>query len=112
MPMATHDSLAQCRADARRQPLQTLPHELVPQDQEAAFAVQHQTLALLKQDIAGWKVGAKSVDGPIQGAPLPADRPMAFLAAGVVEMCVLLVLAALEPWQSAEAASRVPQVVI
>jgi hypothetical protein len=37
---------------------------------------------------------------------------MAFLAAGVLEMCVLLVLAALEPWQSAEAASRVPQVVI
>lgn len=77
MSMATHDSLAQCLADARRQPLQTLLHELVPQDQEAAFAVQHQTLAMLKQDIAGWKVGAKSVDGPIQGAPLPADRLLA-----------------------------------
>jgi len=64
-------------ADARRQPLQTLAPEWVPQDQQAAFAVQHQTLALLKQDIAGWKVGAKSPDGPIQGAPLPADRMLA-----------------------------------
>ena len=79
MPMDTHDSLAQCLADAQfqRRPLQTLPHELLPQDQQAAFAVQHQTLAMLKQEIAGWKVGAKSQDGPIQGAPLPADRLLA-----------------------------------
>jgi len=77
MPFVKPDPLARCLADARRQPLQTLAPEWVPQDQQAAFAVQHQTLALLKQDIAGWKVGAKSPDGPIQGAPLPADRMLA-----------------------------------
>ena len=77
MSMDTHDSLAQCLADARRQPLQTLAPEWVPQDQQAAFAVQHQTLAMLKQDIAGRKVGAKSGEGPLQGAPLPAGRLLA-----------------------------------
>jgi 2-keto-4-pentenoate hydratase len=51
--------------------------ELIPADAAAAFDVQHRSLALLGQPIAGWKVGAKSVDGPIQGAPLPADRVLA-----------------------------------
>ena len=55
-------------------PLTALPPELVPADAEAAFVVQHRTLALLGQGIGGWKVGAKSPTGPIQGAPLPRDR--------------------------------------
>ena len=46
----------------------------MPADAAAAFDVQHRTLAWLEQPIAGWKVGAKTLDGPIQGAPLPADR--------------------------------------
>ena len=42
-----------------------------PVDTDAAFAVQHALLTRLGADIGGWKVGAKSADGPIQGAPLP-----------------------------------------
>ena len=38
-----------------------------------AYAAQEATLRALNADIGGWKVGAKSHDGPIQGAPLPAD---------------------------------------
>jgi 2-keto-4-pentenoate hydratase len=54
--------------------IQTPDAELMPGDAHAAFEVQHRVLALLGQPVAGWKVGAKSLDGPIQGAPLPADR--------------------------------------
>jgi len=54
--------------------IETPGADLTPADAAAAFDVQHRTLALLGQPIAGWKVGAKSADGPIQGAPLPADR--------------------------------------
>ena len=54
--------------------MRELAPELLPTDSNAAFDVQQRTLALLKQPIAGWKVGAKSSDGPVQGAPLPADR--------------------------------------
>ena len=59
-----------------RTPLSVLQSELIPTDADAAYAVQHRTLNLRKQSIAGWKVGAKSMDGPIQCAPLPADRVM------------------------------------
>jgi 2-keto-4-pentenoate hydratase len=62
------------KAHATRTCLPMLPPALVPADAAAAFAVQHRTLALQGQSIGGWKVGAKSRVGPIQGAPLPADR--------------------------------------
>jgi 2-keto-4-pentenoate hydratase len=44
---------------------------------EEAYNVQHAMLSRLGKRIAGWKIGAKSVDGPIQCAPLPegAVRP-------------------------------------
>lgn len=61
-------------AQETRSPLESLHPELVPADAAAAFAVQHRTLALRGLAIGGWKVGAKSLAGPIQGAPLPADR--------------------------------------
>ena len=61
-------------AQETRSPLDSLPLELVPADADAAFAVQRRTLMLRSQAIGGWKVGAKSPTGPIQGAPLPADR--------------------------------------
>lgn len=48
-----------------------LAPELVPVDAEAAYRVQERLLALRGQRIGGWKVGARSEDGPIQGAPLP-----------------------------------------
>jgi len=66
-------------AQETRSPLTSLRPELVPADAAAAFAVQQRTLALRGQAIGGWKVGAKSPAGPIQGAPLPGDR---ILAAG------------------------------
>jgi len=47
--------------------------ELVPADADAAYAIQHEILALRSTQIAGWKVGAKALSGPIQGAPLPED---------------------------------------
>ena len=68
-------------AQETRLPLISLRPELVPADAAAAFAVQQRTLALRGQAIGGWKVGAKSPAGPIQGAPLPGDR---ILAAGAV----------------------------
>ena len=61
-------------AQETRSPLISLHPELVPVDTAAAFAVQHRTLALRDKAIGGWKVGAKSSTGPIQGAPLPGDR--------------------------------------
>ena len=68
--------LARLLATAREtgSPLVSLHPEFVPVDATAAFAVQHRTLALRNQAIGGWKVGAKSLTGPIQGAPLPGDR--------------------------------------
>ena len=65
-------------------PLESLRPELVPADAAAAFAVQERTLGLRGQAIGGWKVGAKSLAGPIQGAPLPADR---ILESGTVVRC-------------------------
>lgn len=49
----------------------TLTPDLLPGDAEAAYAVQHLSLALREQTMGGWKVGAKTADGPIQAAPLP-----------------------------------------
>ena len=71
-------------AQETRAPLISLRPELAPADAAAAFAVQQRTLALRGQAIGGWKVGAKSPAGPIQGAPLPGDR---ILAAGAVVRC-------------------------
>lgn len=70
------------RAREQHETLDALPQDLVPHDAESAYAVQHEILSLNKTPAAGWKVGAKSADGPIQGAPLPADgvrrSPVAF----------------------------------
>jgi 2-keto-4-pentenoate hydratase len=48
------------------------PLALVPLDLDGAFRVQHAVVAEAGGKIAGWKVGAKSPDGPVQGSPLPA----------------------------------------
>jgi 2-keto-4-pentenoate hydratase len=65
-------SLSQLLADARRSrtTLDTLPPQL-PADAEAAYAIQHEILSACGARIGGWKIGAKSASGPIQGAPLP-----------------------------------------
>ncbi|MGA7776584.1 MAG: 2-keto-4-pentenoate hydratase [Paraburkholderia sp.] len=66
-------TLSQRLADARRDhlTLDSLPAELIPADANAAYAIQHEILRLSGARIGGWKIGAKSLTGPIQGAPLP-----------------------------------------
>lgn len=64
-------TLAAARTTGRG--LGTLPVEALPVDEAEATEVQHALLAQLGQPVAGWKVGAKSADGPITAAPLPAD---------------------------------------
>ena len=66
--------LSQRLADARGRhlTLNSLPPELIPADADAAYAIQHEILRASGARIGGWKIGAKSETGPIQGAPLPA----------------------------------------
>ncbi|RKE37265.1 2-keto-4-pentenoate hydratase [Paraburkholderia sp. BL23I1N1] len=68
-------SLSQRLADARRHhlTLDALPPEQTPADAATAYAIQHDILRVLGAPIGGWKIGAKSDSGPIQGAPLPAN---------------------------------------
>ena len=49
------------------------PSSPVPDGIDEAYRVQERLLQLRGQRVGGWKVGAKSGAGPIQGAPLPAD---------------------------------------
>jgi 2-keto-4-pentenoate hydratase len=67
-------SLSQLLADARRarSTLDTVPQQQLPSDADAAYAIQHEILSACDARIDGWKIGAKSASGPIQGAPLPA----------------------------------------
>lgn len=66
--------LSQRLADARAHhlTLDSVPPELIPVDADAAYAIQHEILRASGARIGGWKIGAKSETGPIQGAPLPA----------------------------------------
>lgn len=52
--------------------LESIPTEMVPANNEAAFEAQHETLRLMHAQIGGWKVGGKTPTAPIVGAPLPA----------------------------------------
>lgn len=71
--LRTATSLARALSEAWRtgETLQSISDDWTPADAQAAFDVQHEMLALQGWRIGGWKVGAKSADGPIQGAPLP-----------------------------------------
>lgn len=66
-------TLSQRLAAARKDQLtlDSLPAQLTPADASAAYAIQHEILQLSGARIGGWKIGAKSSTGPIQGAPLP-----------------------------------------
>jgi 2-keto-4-pentenoate hydratase len=68
-------ALARLFAEARahRAKLDTLPEGARPATADDAYAAQTATLKALGIGAGGWKVGAKSSDGPMQGAPLPAD---------------------------------------
>ncbi|RFU48699.1 2-keto-4-pentenoate hydratase [Paraburkholderia sp. DHOC27] len=71
--MTTIETLSERLAAARRdhQTLDALPAELTPVDANAAYTIQHDILQRIDAQIGGWKIGAKSASGPIQGAPLP-----------------------------------------
>lgn len=70
-------ALAQALLQARRsaQPTDVLREQpqLIPTDAASAHRVQQAQLALAGEAIGGWKVGARTPDGPILGAPLPAS---------------------------------------
>ena len=69
--MAT--SLSRRLADARRDhtTLDALTPAQIPASADAAYAIQHEILNVFGARIGGWKIGAKSDSGPVQGAPLP-----------------------------------------
>jgi 2-keto-4-pentenoate hydratase len=59
-------------ARATHTTLDILPSGQIPLDAAAAYAVQDEVLRAAGAHIGGWKIGAKSQTGPVQGAPLPA----------------------------------------
>ncbi|SDC08508.1 2-keto-4-pentenoate hydratase [Paraburkholderia lycopersici] len=59
-------------ADGTASALDTIAPALRPSTEDEAYDVQQATVRALGGKIGGWKVGAKSPDGPIQGAPLPS----------------------------------------
>ncbi|WP_454739962.1 2-keto-4-pentenoate hydratase [Cupriavidus necator] len=50
-----------------------LPAGVTPANAEQAYDVQARVVSLQGETIGGWKVGAKSLTAPVQGAPLPED---------------------------------------
>ncbi|MGU7782647.1 2-keto-4-pentenoate hydratase [Burkholderia sp. PU8-34] len=64
--------LAEARVRGTVAALASLPEYMRPACVDEAYAVQHATLRAMRTPPAGWKIGSKSPDGPIQGAPLPA----------------------------------------
>jgi 2-keto-4-pentenoate hydratase len=58
-------------AHARKGSQVDVPAELNAPDNAAAYRAQRAFLQRHRLGIGGWKIGAKSEDGPIQGAPLP-----------------------------------------
>ncbi len=69
------DALARLLFEARSagQPIASVDGVLEPRTAADAYAVQLRTIELRGSRVAAWKVGAKSADGPIQGAALPSD---------------------------------------
>jgi 2-keto-4-pentenoate hydratase len=69
------DSLARLLSTAYKgNSIAFVPAGLEPADIESAYAVQQSFLKHCELETGGWKVGAKSETGPIQGAPLPLPR--------------------------------------
>jgi len=86
------DALAHLLFEARRAGHAISVADSAPEPRTAAdaCAVQRKSIELRGSKIVAWKVGAKSADGPIQGAPLPSD---AFHASpGVVQRASFAVL--------------------
>ncbi len=65
--------LSRLLADARRDhaTLGKLQPNRAPASADEAYAIQLEILGIAGARVGGWKIGAKSPGGPIQGAPLP-----------------------------------------
>lgn len=69
------DSLAELLSNAYNgNSIASVPTTLEPADIDSAYDVQQRVLKKCDVGIGGWKIGAKSETGPIQGAPLPLPR--------------------------------------
>ena len=68
----TAASLAELLVASRRsgRRVGALAADLVPKDDDAAYAVQEEVAGLLGFAVAGWKVGSPSPTGPVSAAPL------------------------------------------
>jgi 2-keto-4-pentenoate hydratase len=60
-------------AQQQQQPVQHLQAALWPQDRADAYATQTHILRLRSEVAGGWKIGAKSAEGAVQGSPLPSN---------------------------------------
>jgi 2-keto-4-pentenoate hydratase len=71
--LTTPEELGNLLSDAYTQkaPPMHVPAAFEPADTAAAYLAQRAFLQRHHLEIGGWKIGAKSTDGPIQGAPLP-----------------------------------------
>jgi 2-keto-4-pentenoate hydratase len=69
------DVLAKLLFEARSagQSISGVDGALEPRTAADAYAVQLRSIGLRGSRVVAWKVGAKSADGPIQGAALPSD---------------------------------------
>lgn len=70
-----------------------IPPQLDPADSDAAYLTQAGLLKAIGDEAGGWKLGARSADGPIQGAPLPSRG---IYADGVELKCVDFAVLGLE----------------
>src|SRR5215510_5395465 len=72
--MANYQIAAARLAEARRHgtPIERLPEEQRPRDNEEALATQRQVLELIQEDVGGWKCSVPNQDR-ILVAPLPAS---------------------------------------
>ena len=69
------DALAQLLFEARKsgRSISSVDAALEPRAAADAYVVQLRSIELRGSRVVAWKVGAKSVDGPVQGAALPSD---------------------------------------
>jgi 2-keto-4-pentenoate hydratase len=72
--MSLADLLVEARQGGR--PIAALPPDLVPRDEDAAYAVQEEVIRRLGAAVGGWKVGAANASAPPIAAPLLAELVM------------------------------------
>lgn len=88
MALDREEAAAQFLAAARRsrRPGERIPEAARPADLESALAIQRRVLALLGEDIGGWKCSVPSEARPIAAAPIFASTIFRASPCGVVAM--------------------------